>query len=248
MRDHQPPRRRVNLVGCALLAGLICLAFAVVLGWVATANVRTARAPEPPFPAGVPRDVPLFAGSAAADQDEYLLPEGPDNEVTVEFDEVLSFQGLWSGADPYLRVSEPYSQTLTALTKVDTWRNLEVGHGPGNEYWTPWVRATLPVGESLRHQWLTVTAGVTLTYPLATGLEVADTSAELSRTLRLFVISPAELAQVEAHIRWQDARDTGPAETAALVLCPGVLLIGAVAGFVAALRAYQMKKEDEGEE
>ncbi len=75
-------------------------------------------------------------------------------------------------------------QALTALTKVDTWRNLEVGHGPGNEYWTPWVRATLPVGESLRHQWLTVTAGVTLTYPLATGLEVADTSAELSRTLR----------------------------------------------------------------
>lgn len=236
------PMSKVSPVGCGLALGITSLLLALFFAWALAANVRTARSPEPPFPAGVPRDVPVLYGTVANGRGTYLVPAGRDVEITVEFSELLSLEGLWTGDVPSLAVISPYSQTLSASSRVDTWRDLVVGQGPGSQYATPWVAATLAVDPAAAGQWLTLSAALDLTYPAADGLAVRDDHARRAREVRLYAVAEDDLALVEAHVRWQDARDDTPAETLRTLLCPGLFLVGSVFGFIIAVHAFRARE------
>ena len=112
----------------AVLARIVLLLGVVILSFAAYSNIMAG--PEPQYPEGVPRDVPLLKpGEGATDvpristhDSSFLIPCDEGVRIFALFEERKSVDGLWRGSkNPMLRITGPYSNTFSGDTSQETW-------------------------------------------------------------------------------------------------------------------------------
>ena len=76
-----------------------------------------------------------------------------------------SVNSLWSGSNPTITITQPYNQTVTAVTEQDSWGNSISTYGGGASTFVAYLNGTIHFDEEYIHQWINVTVGLTVIYP-----------------------------------------------------------------------------------
>ena len=238
-------RKRAVLARIVLLLGVVILSFA--------AYSRIMAGPEPQYPEGVPRDVPLLKPAEGAtdvpkistNDSAFLIPCDEGVRIHVLFEERKSVNGLWRGWAPMLRITGPYSKLFSGDTySKETWGTRLTEQGDkGIE---PYIMVTFLVGKDYVHKWTEATASVEIAYPIRyeapigvvfpscpSGHCFEDHDEHLSRDLRFFVLSADESRAVGQYVKWHDSRGNEQRLFIASIL---FISIGLVAVFRGRLR------------
>jgi len=236
-------RKRAVLARIVLLLGVVILSFA--------AYSRIMAGPEPQYPEGVPRDVPLLKPAEGAtdvpkistNDSAFLIPCDEGVRIHALFEERKSVDGLWRGWAPMLQITGPYSKLFSGDTGQETWDTRLPDRVQGIE---PYITVTFLVGKEYVHKWIEATASVEIVYPLRIGGSslycpgplraggcFMDKEEHLSRDLRFFVLSADESRAVGQYVKWHDNRGNEQPLFIASIL---FISIGLVAVFRGRLR------------
>jgi hypothetical protein len=226
-------RKRSVLAVILILLGLLMLSSAVYS--------HIAAGDEPRYPDEAPRDVPLLelANKAtdvpkiSTDSSSFLIPCDEGVRINVLFEEKASVNGLWSGSNPMMQITAPYSNTFSADAHQETWGTQLPDNVKRIE---PSITVTFLVGKDYVHKWIQATASVEVVYPVRIegfniycpgGRCFRDEQELLSRDLRFFVLSPEEFVVVGQYIKWHDSRggEQRLFAASALFLSVGLLVV-----------------------
>ena len=213
--------------GIVFFLGASFIIGGIIIALIPYLDIKNARSPEPPIPAGIPEGVPvLFSTTIESGEDRYLIKLTGEEQITVEFDGHASIKKLWNGSNPLIQVNLPGYELNTASTREETWDNLLISQAPGNQEFTPWLRTKITFDKNFLHNWVSLTATLSVIYPVSSGTTFANNKVDLFREIYLFGISDDEYEAMSKHILWQEAVENSNKTTViGEFICSGIVFL-----------------------
>jgi heat shock protein HtpX len=124
-----------------------------------------------------------------------IIPFGKEWKGKIIFEGLPSYGGFWSAYQPTLIFSKPYGSTLKGKTVTGEFRDT-LPSGLSTSFFRPYMEVAFPVGKEFYHQVLTADASMDVEFPEDDYYGFTVAGEYMERTIRFFVVSPAEMKLV----------------------------------------------------
>jgi len=185
--------------------------------------------PEPPLPEHYPRNIEFYSISfnkedvIEKDINPILISSTYNKDLVIEFKNVNSFSGVWSGQSPQFTIDAPETSEFNCGTLTDSWDDWLVS---SREYKsvTPYLYIDSFSLSNYANQWVNCSASLSVLHPVSSGaFEYQNINDYKSRNINFYVVSPEDLDMVQEHERWADYNFGGQIFT--IGCCASVVII-----------------------